>query len=54
VTAFEQHRHRAPAARRSGGDGTASPVAGTLVRLLFDHHFDFPLLPVKNGSQSKV
>jgi hypothetical protein len=55
VAAFELHRDGAFAARRSAGDGTASPVAGTLKRLLFDDHFGIsPLLPVKNGSQSML
>lgn len=44
VAAFELHRHGASAARRPARDGAASPVAGTLERLLFDDHFGFPLL----------
>jgi hypothetical protein len=55
VAAFEMHRDGPPAARHPRRDGTASPVARTLERLLFiDRHFGFPLLPVKNGSQSRV
>jgi hypothetical protein len=44
VAAFELHRHRAAAARGSGGDGAAPPVAGTVGRVLIADHFGFPLL----------
>ncbi|MGZ8297253.1 MAG: hypothetical protein ACXWU4_08815, partial [Allosphingosinicella sp.] len=45
VAAFELHRDGASAAGCSGGDGTASPVAGALKHRLIGHHMSFPCFP---------